>query len=230
MLKELVERFESDPNRQELAKGTQGNYRPAFDVLGGETNVKHITRPDILRIRDTLCWLPPYYNKNPAYRGRPLEDLVAETRELRDIALQCLDEAGIEDPDPATLKEFWMPALLRKVVINKYLGGISKLFAWAVDEQIVPSTPAARIKFQKVEESTRRSFTTEELEKLFPKDYAFGPVSWIPVVLLYQGLRPNECCQLLVDDVIQDSRSGLHCLRITLRTLAAAFAVPPARD
>ncbi|MGE5505927.1 MAG: tyrosine-type recombinase/integrase [Actinomycetota bacterium] len=220
MLKELIERFEGDANRIELAEGTKGNYRPAFDallgVLGPEINVRRISRADILKVRETLCWLPAYYNKGKRYQGMSLEKIVTRTKIERDAALARLEEAGIDDPSPEDLKAAGMPQFLKKTAINKYLGGIGHLFDWAVAEQIISSTPAARLKFNNVEESTKRSFSDDELLRLFPKNYELGPISWIPVMLLFHGLRPNEGCQLRTDDVVCDSRSQLWCLRIAV--------------
>ena len=95
---------------------------------------------------------------------------------------------------------------------------------------MIPSTPAAKIKLINIEESTKRSFSDDELLFLFPKRYAFGPVSWIPVILLFQGLRPNEGCQLRTDDVVQDPRSGIWCLRITVEARRDSRISPKAPD
>lgn len=220
MLKEMIEKFEQDDNRAELAATTKGNYRPAFDALlgliGPEVNIRHIRRADILKVRDALTWLPAYHNKSKVLRDVPLEEIIARTKVQREAALDKLEEAGIDDPSVADLKAIGMPQFLKKTAINKYLGGITHLFDWAVGEEIIESTPASRLKLRNVAKSTKRSFSPEELLQLFPKGYVLGPVSWVPVLLLFQGLRPNEGCQLRTSNVIKAPRSGLWCLDISV--------------
>lgn len=224
MLKELIERFGSDANRLELAATTKGNYRPAFEallgILGPEANVSLINRADILKVRDTLCWLPAYSAKSKELADLPLTEIVARAKEKREAAIRKLEELGIDDPSDADFQTVGMPQFLKKTAINKYLGGIGHLFDWAVAEQLVLSTPAAKLKLANVPDSAKRSFDVDELLRLFHKDYRLDAVSWILVVLLYQGLRANEACQLHTDDVIQDQRSGLWCLRIAVEARA----------
>lgn len=224
MLKELIERFELDANRLELAATTKGNHRPAFNallgILGPEANISTINRADILKVREALLWLPAYYDKSKDLAGLPLTEIVARTKAKRDAARQKLDELGIVDPTDADIQSVGMPPFLKRTAINKYLGGISQLFDWAVGEQLIQFSPATKLRLKKVPDSDRRSLNAEELLQLFHRDYPFDAVSWILVILLYQGLRPNEACQLHTEDVIQHQRSRVWCLRIAVEPRA----------
>ncbi len=220
MLRDLIEKFEGDINREDLSPTTKGNHRPGFDIItdvfGEDRDIRLIDRDDIKRVREIMLWLPTYAKKRPEFKEMPFAEIAEITREKYYACLRQLEAMGIDDPDEETARKIGMPTFLERSAVNKYLGGISQLFQWGMDEGLLASTPAANIKLRNVAGSKKRGFTEEELRLLFHRDYVFDPVTWIPVVCLHQGFRPSECAQLNVGDLVKSERTGLWSLRITV--------------
>ena len=60
------------------------------------------------------------------------------------------------------------------IAANRLLSLISKIFAWALDEEIIQASPAVRLKRPGVEQERERSLTDEEICKLWPAFTAIG--------------------------------------------------------
>src|SRR6476620_11566597 len=79
------------------------------------------------------------------------------------------------------------------IAANRLLSVISKIFSWALDEEIVGASPAVRIKRPGLEVERERSLTDEEIRVLWPAltalGYPFGPAFKF---MLVTGQRRGE--------------------------------------
>ncbi|MGE5505079.1 MAG: DUF6538 domain-containing protein [Actinomycetota bacterium] len=225
MLREVMDAWYANHRRKNLkmvtdkdgtpVKVADKNYDVPFkiarDVLGETTFVSHVSRDDILDLVDVICHLPKGAHDIHDRDGTPYRDLAAAAK------------AALEEGDEV---EFNADSSL-----NKYLGGITTLFTFALNNTWLKEHPANGIKILGGNASKRRALTAEELGKLFHAGYRPQVNSWVPLLLLTHGCRTNEIAQLDVADVIQRP-SGLWCLNLTeegdksLKTEASIRTIP----
>ncbi|MBF0099098.1 MAG: site-specific integrase [Magnetococcales bacterium] len=199
-LTDLINHYLEDRARRGVREKSQVGYRVIFDILkellGPDTPVNKINRETCRKIREILVSLPP--NASKRFKGVKLADVIAKAK-----------AEGI-------------PGLSLKTQQN-YLGNLTALFNYAVEEQFMETNPAKGLQdgLPKLSSKTRRvPFTTAQLQKIFnaplyvgcrddQNGYAFpGPNVirrgrfWVPLLALFHGVRMNEACQLLVSDVV----------------------------
>jgi len=102
---------------------------------------------------------------------------------------------------------------------KEYLAAISQFFKWCCLMNYIDKNPFIDIPNRNNEGtgaySARRRWQINELKLLFQsnefktKDKYF---KWITLVLLFQGLRPGETCQLHTSDII--IQDGLTCIHV----------------
>ena len=79
------------------------------------------------------------------------------------------------------------------IAANRLLGLISKIFSWALDEEIIEASPAVRIKRPAEEQERERSLTDAEIRTLWPAFTALGyPFGHVFKLLLVTGQRRGE--------------------------------------
>jgi len=90
-------------------------------------------------------------------------------------------------------------ALLREkasrapIAANRLLALISKIFTWALDEEIIGASPAVRLKRPAEESERERSLSAEEIRILWPAFTAIGyPFGYAMKFLLVTGQRRGE--------------------------------------
>jgi integrase len=103
-------------------------------------------------------------------------------------------------------------ALLREkarsgpIAANRLLALISKIFTWAVDEEILDSSPAMRLPRQGVEQERERALTADEIRTLWAAfgklGYPFGPLFKL---LLVTGQRRGEVAAMRWSEIDGDS-------------------------
>lgn len=200
-LAELIDAFNSDHRRQDLARTTKTNHKRSnevlLNVLGPGTLIKQIRRSDIERVVKTLRYLPKDAERHPDFAGSFVA--LAELTEER-----IADAAATGDECDITL--------VAETSVNKYLGNIQTVFKWALEQQHIDANPAMGIKLKGVGKSKKRRFTEDELRKLFPAGYKCEGISWLPLIALHQGMRGNEISQLLTADISEVD--GVHCIRV----------------
>lgn len=182
-------------------------YRVLRDMLGNSRPLSTVTREDCRKIRNVLADLPPNFSKLNALKGLPIDKAAAEARRL-----------DLNRIAPRTL--------------NDYMNSLSALFRFAKLEQWIDSNPAQALSApDPVRAGAKRlPFEIDELNAIFSaplytgcKDDGPGYATpgpnrprrgrfWVPLLALFHGLRLNEACQLLVDDVRE--MSGIHCIII----------------
>jgi integrase len=103
-----------------------------------------------------------------------------------------------------------------------YLAAVYQFFKWCCLMNYIDSNPFSDIPHRNNEGtgsySARRRWQVSELNLLFQcnafkmKDKYF---QWITLVLLFQGLRPSEACQLYTDDIVEED--GFVCIHVNDR-------------
>jgi integrase len=79
------------------------------------------------------------------------------------------------------------------IAANRLLSLISKIFTWALDEEIIQASPAVRLKRPAEEQERERSLTDDEIRKLWPVFTALGyPFGHGLKFLLVTGQRRGE--------------------------------------
>jgi integrase len=147
----------------------------------------------IERIRKDKASVPSFYTGTKAAFDRFCE-IVGEDTPFRSINRTHCRE----------FKNFLVDDEYKPSTTNSYLDKISNLFTWALQETIVESIPALGLHV-KNDGSEKTGFTNEELNKLFPLNYSVEDNRfWLPLIMIFQGCRPNEACQLPISDIIID--------------------------
>jgi integrase len=205
-LGELIKRYQRDPGRSVTAKTTakyDAFFRAIEEVLGKDTPAQQITRAECKRFQEMLTSLPPNATKRFPKLTLEQSAVKGKTEGLRPISAS---------------------------VANTYLNKLSKLFAWAIDEDLLEKNPAKGLRIASPPNSKkgrRKPFSTEQLNAIFgaplykgcqddEDGYAEpGPNRprrgrfWVPLLALFTGMRLNEICQLLVTDITIDDNTDV---------------------
>lgn len=202
-LAHLVERFYAYQREKRRDPETKRNYDVVvailLDVLGKNTPVRSITREAIRVVQDVIVHLPPNVSRKPEFKGMSYA-------KVADVVKRQL----------GTGKEV---ERLMSRTRNKYLRGIGTIFKFAVTEMMIDANPALNLSVHHDEdqnEDSRELFSTDDLNAMFPRAYKLEGLNWIPLFMLYAGLRPTEAAQLDVADIIEIK--GVWCFDIDKET------------
>lgn len=151
-----------------------------------------------------------------------------KSRELQIIKESMLDYFGkdigvkeIDDDKACEWRDFHQADnLLSNSSVNKYLEHVTAAFKWAADRQrkYVEFNPFEKARLPEgVKREKTREFSPDELQQyitLLADTYLpENPENtWIPLLILYDGMRNNEIAQLYTDDILE--RDGIHYFRI----------------
>jgi integrase len=190
-LGELIARYESDKGRAWSGKTRDGYvliFRALREFLGEHTPVASIDREECRRVRQVLEDLAPNYTKLPATRGLSMEEAARISR-----------ERNLPRRKPES--------------VNSYLNNLAALMNYAENEGLIPKSPARGLMLPVTtrKKDRRNPFASEQLVRIFgPASPLYRPKTplgdrggrfWVPLLSLWTGMRLNECCQLLIDDV-----------------------------
>jgi integrase len=114
------------------------------------------------------------------------------------------------------------------IAANRLVSLISKIFAWALDEEIIQASPAVRLKRPGGEQERERSLTDEEIRKLWPVFTQLGyPFGHGLKFLLVTGQRRGEVSAMKWTEIDGDgwklpgtSAKSKQGHRVPLSTLA----------
>lgn len=152
-----------------------------FMKVVGNISLDEIDRIMMMDYLETLKKLPAGINKNPAYRGKSIKELLA------------------------------IPGLppMNTTTINKYIERAGSLLIWCMKQEYIDRNPAMGLSIAKTtkDDEQRAAYSAADLElikKMLPGEDPSKPERyWIPRIAMYSGLRLNEICQLYLDDLIQ---------------------------
>jgi integrase len=216
-LGELYDAYMSDPTRDwspTTRMAYQTTRRIILAILGEDTPIRSVTRPQCREMIEVMRWQP----RNASKLFPKLSPM------------EIAERAKVEQRTD----------LINAANINTYLNKLGGMFNWAVKEEMLDRNPAQglRVPDPTARRDKRLPFTTAQLRAIFSaplytgclddaQGYAMqGPNRprsarfWIPLVSMFCGLRLNEACQLDVSDVrlIED----IDCFVITERSEGGA--------
>lgn len=154
------------------------------DILGDRAAAT-VMREDMRELRDTLRQLPPFRKKNPKYRNKSIEEILA-----------------MSPSQTLSIK-----------TVNTIVEAISSMYEWAIREHLLFYNPAKglSIKDTQPDVDKRAPLSLEDIQKVFfSGDYKISAFAnpayyWAPLIALYTGMRLEEICQLHCEDICQDS-------------------------
>lgn len=211
-LKQVVEAYIQE--HMTLKKWTEKTVTEAsgqldlFMKVVGNVSLVEIDRTMMVDYLETVKKLPAGINKNPAYRGKTIKELLA-TPNL---------------PPMST------------TTINKYIERAGSLLIWCMKQEYIDRNPAMGLSIAKTtkDDEQRAVYSVADLElikKMLPNVDTNKPERyWIPRIAMYTGLRLNEICQLHLEDVIEID--GIWCFDINddkdkrLKNIASKRIVP----
>jgi integrase len=97
--------------------------------------------------------------------------------------------------------------------VNSYLNNLAALMNYAENEELILKSPARGLMLPITtrKKDRRNPFSIEQLGRIFgPASPRYRPETpledrngrfWVPLLSLWSGMRLNECCQLMIDDV-----------------------------
>lgn len=128
--------------------------------------------------------------------------------------------------DIARFRDHLIDRRLARATVSKKIGYISTLLQVGFDAGLLPGNVARGIRIPKsrIETLVRRSFTPDELKKVFssavytrqwrPSGAGGAAAAWMPLIALATGCRLEEIAQLRIADICRDKSFGPY-LRIT---------------
>jgi hypothetical protein len=171
-------------------ENTEADIKGIFDLLPlicGDKPMEDYSSTDLQNFVIVLAKLPPNMNKNPKYREKTIDEI---------LAMEI--EETIADN---TLK--------------KRIDWIKILFKWASDNDYTTKNRAQGLKSPKKnnnkDSDERDPYDKEDIDRLVSTlcyDSKRPERFWVPLIGLHSGLRLDEACQLYLTDIKYDE-SGI---------------------
>lgn len=208
----IFEHFEKE-NPNNIRPHTLGQMRRDVqhfaDFIGPRTSLAVVTKRNVREWKQLLLEWPNKAAQVTEWKGMSAREIVAANK--------------------ASKKP---KAVISKKTVRRHMGSLSSFCTWAERNDFMPANPVRGLMPKKEEYSRRKSFTDEELKKLFSAPLFTGckaatwrgfdiPGSvhvrdhryWIPYVMAYSGARPGEIAQLHVENVRE--QHGIWTMHIT---------------
>lgn len=179
------------------------------ELLGAETGVKTLSRPDLIKCLEQLQRVPKNKNKLVAYKTKSIKEILA-----------------MDIPEDARMSA---------TSIKHHMELLSTLFKFAVRSDYLDKNYAEglapKIKTKASEE--RQVYERDDLQRIV--DFTFKrekepSKKWIPLLAMYTGMRLEECCQLYKRDI--QKIDGIWCVQVydadeqSIKTKAGFRRVP----
>lgn len=208
---DLIKRYNADPTRAAPSRKTKlkldAQSRLFKDVLGGKTLVSAVDREKARQLLDTVKVLP-----SNATKRFPKKKLV-----------EVLEIAKAKELAPMSV-----------TTANSYLSAFVSLLDFAVAEGLIEKNPAVGLRL--ASDGVRRKdkrlpFPVADLNAIFVAPLYSGCVDdgagygrsgpnrprrgrfWVPLILLFSGMRMNEACQLTEDDITVEDGTDIIVVR-----------------
>lgn len=221
-LGKAIDRFKSNPERADLADHNLTNYTTPLEVLaealGADTNVAHISRDDVVRVREILRYLPSRAKDRAEYAKMTYGQIATKVKGKVDALVK---QSKAEEWDADELHEALDAiGVLKLSSVNKYITNTGTIFEYFRVNGWTASNPAEKLRLNDDGyESVRQAMPVEKLKRLFGDGYQFDGLGWLPLLSLYHGCRGNELAQLDVSDV--DDVEGIPCLHVSPSVLVS---------
>ena len=198
-LSELIARFEADAaKRTGNAKSKlkrQAHYRVLKELLTPTIAVQRISREEARRVCAAIAQLPSNFTKR--YPGMTVPQVLQR--------------------DASELGPTMSPA-----TVNDYVRAFSALMDFAVNEHLIERNPTKKLLVASdgiKAKYKRLPFSIDDLNRIFSAPLYSGCVDdengysnkgpnrprrgrfWVPLIGLFSGMRLNEICQLVEDDI-----------------------------
>ncbi len=157
----------------------QDSVNYLIEVFGGDYLITDVDHPEVRQVKDMLVCTPSNRNRKPATRDLPLERQIEIGKERN------LD-------------------LFKDTNVNKYLGYMSGLFKWAVQNKYVSENPFEGVKVKLNKAAVRRvAFKKDEVRHILDAASQIGTRKaldktryWALLLYVYTGARLNEIASL----------------------------------
>jgi integrase len=186
----LITRFFTDRQRASLDAATRRNYTVSFaimkEVLGENTPIRAIERDAIKEVQEIILHLPARAKSDKRFAGKTF-------KQQADIAQQAREAGEL------------VPAF-KSGTRNKYIRNIGTLFTYARTEGKLTANPALGLSIhldEDKDEEGKELFSDDDLRAMFPRTYRVEGLNWLPLVMLFHGMRPSEAAQIDVADVVK---------------------------
>ncbi len=212
VMREVIASYVRDHTHPDNRRWTSKTEATALAVLDlfieivGNRQVTEVDRVVMREYKDKLVRLPANLHKNPDYRGKSIDEVLA-----------------MSDLKPMSVSS-----------INKNITWVSSLLKWCVRHGYLLNNPAEGLTLKKSKrpDEERSIFTHEDLQHLFNGDakFRFPYQRWMPLLGLYTGARLEELAQLHREDVYKTN--GVWVIHVrpgkgrTLKTRAAERMIP----
>jgi integrase len=210
-LADLIRRYNADPTRAAPSRKTKlkqdAQARLFMDVIGAKTLVSAIGREQARKLLDTVKVLPS--NATKRFPKKKLAE-VLEIAQAKELAPMSVTTA------------------------NSYMSAFVSLLDFAVAEHVIEKNPATglRLASDGVKRKDKRlPFTVADLNVIFAARLYTGCFDdgtgynrpgpsrprrgrfWVPLILLFSGMRMNEVCQLTEDDITIEDGADIILVR-----------------
>lgn len=216
----------SAPSNPDEIRPAETHYHEAPVVTGITHGARHKTTASATPTSTSLQETGPSYAElttawtrlNPERDPTCFKEMKSVLKEFREIIKPLPQELG--RADIARFRDHLIDRRLARATVSKKIGYISTLLQVGFDSGLLPGNVARGIRIPKarVETLVRRSFTTDELKKVFsspvytrqwrPTGAGGAAAAWMPLIALATGCRLEEIAQLRVADIFQDKDFG----------------------
>ncbi len=192
-LDEAIRLHVADMSRRGWREGTVRQVNATFRLFKdhmGKTAIAKVERRNVASFDNKLGELPSDNGQNRAYRGKALDEVLAIADKM----------------SPA-------PDRIKQKTRNRHLSAISGLFTWSIKQGLYEGGNPAEgfIDKKKADETSnsRRPWRPDEIKALLNAPIWRGRSVerrgrfFVPLLSLYGGLRLEEACKLMTDEIYQ---------------------------
>jgi integrase len=195
LISQVVQKYVQE-NSVKWDNRTKETYMASMNILIeilGDVQINSVRAKEIDRFRDTLKKLPPNRTKSPAYRNKPITELI----------------------------NMRIEKTLSNQTVNLHLQRIGTMIEYAIRHELYRGqNPAFKVQLPDDRDAKERRapFNSDELTKIFrSKEYLEDAFVhsfqfWTPIIALFHGMRQNEIAQLHFEDIYK-TEDGIWVFR-----------------
>lgn len=194
IVKLYLDHQEKEGNVNSKTLGEERQILERFMFIKSDKPVNLYGVSDFDEYKDILSRLPDRMGNKTEYKGKSVEEVLAMDYE-KTVAIRTM---------------------------RKHITTVKKFFQWTLVREHSDVNSSGSMRLPKIPKSAPRSrlpYDVEDLERMvegYSTEYADARdfkkrADWfyIPWIAVYTGMRQNEICQLGIDDLLQDERSGV---------------------